>query len=475
MLKFLTKLPVRAIAWLSDALEKSLRIIARLFRPVHTDEFSQPKGFQGRAKYSFLRLLQLTAQFITYPIAGLFFRGERRRSYFWSLPFLLLTFGALSIWLIVAINKERIYNRYLARVQNSYSKQNGNLGIRYSMRWINDGDFANLDRKFLVSLVQIQAGEEKAAESMLGHLSPEDATGLGVAHFWRASRYAAELEVSESDPLNRNALLEKLRWHLEKSSGVNQNQIDALKAMELYWSGNQQEALDAYRTLWQKNPFEGPGFASLLKKMGKEQERTEVLQASAQLLSNLLRSDPWNRSARGQLAGVYESLGQWAKAELVLIEGFQIRRDNQTAIAYQNFLERRIRNALTEPRNASEISYCLVRLTRTQWGNSSAKQAVCESLLGTTQDLEQLQNSFNQWLVEGLDIPLVHLFLALCKVISGDSQAGDWHLQQAYRYDESLRKTVAEMIDHLIGCSAKEPEYHQRLLAWRKSNESSPR
>ncbi|MFM7927993.1 MAG: hypothetical protein ACKO9Q_09810, partial [Pirellula sp.] len=173
-------------------------------------------------------------------------------------------------------------NRYLARVQNAYSKQNGSLGVRYSLRWIDDQDFSNLDRQFLVSLVQMQAGEEKAAESMLGHLSPEDSTGLGIAHFWRASKYGAELEKSESDLLKRKDLLERFRWHLGKASGVNQNQIDALKAMEQYWSGNQTEALDAYRTLWQQNPYEGPGFASLLRKMGKEQERTEVLQGSAQ-------------------------------------------------------------------------------------------------------------------------------------------------------------------------------------------------
>ncbi|MFN9348316.1 MAG: tetratricopeptide repeat protein [Planctomycetota bacterium] len=470
MLKFLTKLPVRVIAWLSDAIEISLRNIARLFRPVEADDFSNAKGLQGRAKSTFLRLLQLTAQLLSYPIAGLFFRGERRRTYFWSLPFLLMSMAVLFIGLIVAFNKERIYNRYLARVQNAYSKQNGNLGVRYSLRWINDQDFSNLDRKFLVSLVQMQAGEEKAAESMLGHLSPEDATGLGVAHFWRASKYASELEKSESDLQNRNDLLERFRWHLGKASGVNQNQVDALKAMELYWSGNQTEALDAYRSLWERNPYEGPGFASLLKKMGKEQDRTEVLQSSAQLLSNLLRSDPWNRNARSQLAGVYESLGQWAKAEVLLIEGFQISRDRQTALAYQSFLERRIRSALTEPKNAREISYSLVRITRTQWGNASTNELVCESLLGTNQDVEQLQNALNQWLVEGLDLPLVHQYLALCKVILGDSKAGDWHLQQAYRYDASLRKTAEELVDQMIASSAQEPEYHQRLSAWRDSN-----
>ncbi|MFM7976099.1 MAG: tetratricopeptide repeat protein [Pirellula sp.] len=470
MLRFLTKLPVRVIAWLSDAIEKSLRNIARLFRPVDADDISNARGLQGRTKFTFLRLLQFAAQLVSYPIAGLFFRGERRRSYFWSLPFLLLSIAVLSIWMIVAFNKERIFNRYLARVQNAYSKQNGSLGVRYSLRWIDDQDFSNLDRQFLVSLVQMQAGEEKAAESMLGHLSPEDSTGLGIAHFWRASKYGAELEKSESDLLKRKDLLERFRWHLGKASGVNQNQIDALKAMEQYWSGNQTEALDAYRTLWQQNPYESPGFASLLKKMGKEQERTEVLRGSAQLLSNLLRSDPWNRNARSQLAGVYESLGQWTKAEVVLIEGFQINRDKQTALAYQSFLERRIRSALTEPKNAREISYTLVRITRTQWGNASTNELICESLLGTTQEVEQLQNALNQWLVEGLDLPLVHLYLALCKVILGDAQAGSWHLQQGCRYDASLRKSVDELIDQLIERSAQKPEYHQRLLAWRDSN-----
>jgi len=188
------------------------------------------------------------------------------------------------------------------------------------------------------------------------------------------------------------------------------------------------------------------------------------------LLSNLLRSDPWNRNARSQLAGVYESLGQWSQAEVVLIEGFQISRDRQTGLAYQSFLERRIRSALTEPKNVREISYCLARITRTQWGNASTNELVCESLLGTNQDVEQLQNALNQWLVEGLDLPLVHLYLALCKVILGDSKAGDWHLQQAYRYDASLRKTVDELVDQLIASSAQEPEYHQRLSAWRDSN-----
>ncbi|MFM7927601.1 MAG: hypothetical protein ACKO9Q_07780, partial [Pirellula sp.] len=153
-----------------------------------------------------------------------------------------------------------------------------------------------------------------------------------------------------------------------------------------------------------------------------------------------------------------------------LIEGFQINRDKQTALAYQSFLERRIRSALTEPKNAREISYSLVRITRTQWGNASTNELICESLLGPTQEVEQLQNALNQWLVEGLDLPLVHLYLALCKVILGDAQAGSWHLQQGCRYDASLRKSVDELIDQLIERSAQKPEYHQRLLAWRDSN-----
>jgi tetratricopeptide (TPR) repeat protein len=470
MLRFLTTIPVRMIAWLSDAIEKGLRNSLRIFRPIDTEDISKSQDFKKRAKTIVLRLVQYSAQVITFPIAGLFYRGARKRSYFWSLPFVVLSIGTFAVWLVVGFNQERIFNRYLAKVQNAYSKQKGSLGVRYSLRWIDDREFSNLDRKFLISLVQVQAGDEKAAESMLEHLSPEDSTGLGVAHFWRASKYAAELEKSASDPEKRSEQLERFRWHLERSSGVNPSQIGVLKALEFYWSGEESLALEAYRALWEQNPSESLGYASLLKRMGKEQERTEVLQTSAQLLGNLLRSDPWNRSARSQLAGVYESLGEWSKAELVFIEGFQISRDGPTAMAYQGFLQRRIQSALAEPRNPREIAYCLVRITRTQGGEKPTKNFVSESLLRPKQELEQLQNALNQWLVEGLDLPMVHLFLALCKVVSGDAKSGDWHLEQAYRYDDSIRGIVSQLADHLVDASTEQSQYHERLLAWRKSN-----
>lgn len=464
MLRFISELPVRIIAWLSDLLEISLRSIGRLFRFGQDDDADQPVGFSGSIKRFIGRAFWFFARLSTYPFAGFFFRGERFRFFLYSIPFFLLVIGVLLVSLVVGFNRDRIFNRYLARVQNAYSKQEGEIGVRHAMRWIDDSGYAIAERKFLYSLVLMQADQQSLAERVLETLSPEDASGLGVAHFWRASKYTGMLEDDSLEETSRADLQKRFHWHLERASGVSPSQIAVLKALDAFWDGRSQEAVEIYRGIWQEDPFQSVGFAAMLKKLSLEQERVEVLKLGSNQLLTRLRSDPWNRLLRTQLALIYESLEEWSRAENVYLEGFQINRDSETLRAYREFLDRRTMVSLKEPIQFRELAYCLVRIVRTQGSSRPSVELLSQILFRSDADIERLQNELQQWLVEGLDLPIVHLCLAYCKAILADPESSRWHSEQAIRYERETREMGELLISRLIENAQVDSAYRERLL-----------
>jgi len=474
MLRFLAELPVRIIAWLSDTLEKTLRFVGRVVGVWGYEDPDSAVGVMAWLRGGIRKGFWAFARLVSYPVAGFLYRGPQRRAFLLSIPFFTAFLGVLAVWLVVAFNNERILNRYLARVQNAYTKQNGKLGVRYATRWIGDPSYANADREFLYSLVQVQAGNPKFAEGILEHLSPEDSTGLGIAHFWRANQCALTLQSGSMGESQRGECLDRFRRHLKRASGVSPGQIAILEALDAYWDGRAADAEARYRAVWEQDPFQSVGFAELLTKLGKEQERMQVLKSGAERVSDRLRTDPSNRGIRYRLADVYEAMGEWGKAEVVYMEGYQINRDSVTSTAYREFLYRRAEAALKEPLQYRELAYCLVRLMRTQGSAQRTQQVLAKGFLRPGQELVQLQRELNQWLVEGLDLPLVHLSLALCKILTGEQASGDWHLEQAYRYEETSRGIAEPMLDYLLDASPSGSEYYERLQTWRDRSAAPP-
>ena len=467
MLRFLTDLPVRIIAWISDLLEITLRFFGGFLDRGNFEESDRPVGFYRLLNRKLGQFFWFLAQLISYPIAGFFYRGERRRAFLCSIPFWLLGSSVMASCLLVAFNRERILNRYLARVQNAYSKQDGPKGVRAAMRWIGDTEFANADRKFLYSLVEIQNGNARSAERILEGLSPRDSTGLGIAHYWKASQCVGKLEESTLGESQRRELVEELDWHLERASGVRPEQIALLESMKAYWDGRLDEAESKYRQVFESDVFQSLGFASLLKRLGKDQERQTVLKTGAERMADRLRSDPWNRAYRVQLASLYEALGEWGKAEQVNLEGYKIHRDQDSIDAYLASLERRAEAALKVPRNLREVAYCLVKFLRTSGASPRVQDIMARSLLRPQSELLELQKQLQQWLVEGLDLPMVHLSLSFCKGLSGDDASRDWHLEQARRYEQATIGLVQPLIGAMQEATKNQQELHELMERWR--------
>lgn len=474
MLRFLAELPVLIIAWLSDALEIALRFLGRIFRFGDQEESEQSTGFSGRIRRAIGQSFWFLARLITYPFAGFFFRGRRFWMFLGSIPFFVAWLGVFGLSLAVVLNHERILNRYLSRAQNAYTKQLGALGARYALRWIDDQDYANADRKFLYSLVEIQAGQNDAGERVLEQLSPEDSAGLGIAHFWRAGKCAAELDAESIDGPARQEALKRFRWHLSHASGVRPAQIAVLEAMDAYWDGKPEQAQSKYREVWQADPLQSVGYASLLKRLGNQQESVQVLQEGAQRVASVLRTDPWNRTIRYQLASILEAKEDWGRAEQIFMEGFQIHRDAEASVAYRNFLDRRTSAGLKDPNAFREQAYCLVRLLRTQGATPSTLDVASRTFLRSDLEVAGLQRELNQWLVEGLDLPIVHLCLAVCKVIVNEVDSGVWHVEQATRYDSSMQNLVVPICDHLILRAAENRPLQKRLDDWKLALEQKP-
>ena len=466
MLRFLTDLPIRIIAWISDLLEITLRFFAGFLDRGNFEDSGHPVGLYRSLNRKLGQFFWFLAKLISYPIAGFFYRGKRRQAFLCSIPFCVLASSVMASCLLVAFNRERILNRYLARVQNAYSKQDGPKGVRAAMRWIGDTEYANADRKFLYSLVEIQNGNAGSAERILEGLSPRDSTGLGIAHFWKASQCVGRLEESNLGESQRIELLEDLDWHLERASGVRPEQIALLESMKAYWDGRLDEAESKYRKVFESDFSQSLGFAALLKRLGKDQERQAVLRTGAERMGEGLRSDPWNRAYRVQLASLYEALGEWGRAEQVNLEGYKIHRDQDSIDAYLASMERRAEAALKEPRDLREVAYCLVKFLRTSRAGPRVQDIMVRSLLRPQSELLELQKQLQQWLVEGLDLPMVHLSLSFCKGLSGDDTSRDWHLEQACRYEPSTLGLAQSLIVAMQEASKNQQQMHERMKRW---------
>jgi hypothetical protein len=79
----------------------------------------------------------------------------------------------------------------------------------------------------------------------------------------------------------------------------------------------------------------------------------------------------------------------------------------------------------------------------------------------------ELQKQLQQWLVEGLDLPMVHLSLSFCKGLSGDEASRDWHLEQACRYEQDTIALVQPLIGAMQEASKNQQELHERMERWR--------
>jgi hypothetical protein len=78
----------------------------------------------------------------------------------------------------------------------------------------------------------------------------------------------------------------------------------------------------------------------------------------------------------------------------------------------------------------------------------------------------ELQKQLQQWLVEGLDLPMVHLSLAFCKGLTGDDSLRDWHLEQACRYEQATLGLVQPLIGAMRAASKNQQELHERMQRW---------
>jgi hypothetical protein len=92
---------------------------------------------------------------------------------------------------------------------------------------------------------------------------------------------------------------------------------------------------------------------------------------------------------------------------------------------------------------------------------------MARSLLRPQSELLELQKQLQQWLVEGLDLPMVHLSLSFCKGLSGDDASRDWHLEQARRYEQATIGLVQPLIGAMQEATKNQQELHERMERWR--------
>jgi len=471
ILVWLRELPLRIIEWMADGLEWLFRWFSG-----GTNE-----GFWGWVRSGFSKLFWIAVRLVAYPVSGLFLRGSGKRAYWWSIPSVLLglfVIGSVVVW---GWYRERILTRYLVRVQSAYSK--GELregeGKRYAERWIRDEGFSDPEKELLYGLICMQNGAVtsgvnsliamETGRRVLEILSPEDAKGLGVAHYWRAGEYLQGIERLEGDEFGTR--LEKVRWHVDRASGVAQGQIALLRGRLASWENDLQRADAEYRKAWEASPGVGVEIAQMYRRHGDASNADRVLKESAERLLGVLGSEPRNRAVREQAALAYEELGQWRVAEGVLVEGLQWSRDESSVGKsgtgasgvsmlgghYDRRMDRAVGSAIESEVDYRELSYSILRTVRLRGVTPGLIQRVSKlgQERGWGEVLSRLQQESQGWLVEGGDPAVAHLGLGVVNWGLGELEKGRWHVEQGVRIDGRVRSIALELIDGLRGVIAQ--------------------
>jgi hypothetical protein len=467
ILVWLRELPLRIIEWMADGLEWLFRWFAG----------GAEEGFWGWVRSGLSKLFWVAVRLVAYPVSGLFLRGSGKRAYWWSMPAVLLglfVIGSLVVW---GWYRERILTRYLVRVQSAYSKgevREGE-GRRYAERWIRDEGFSGPEKELLYGLICMQNGSVtsgvnsllamETGRRVLEILSPEDSKGLGVAHFWRAGEYLQGIESLEGDEFG--ARLEKVRWHVERTSGVAPGQIALLRGRLASWENDLKGADAEYRKAWEASPGVGVEIAQMYRRYGDTTNADRVLRESAERLLGVLGAEPRNRVVREQAALAYEELGQWRDAEGILVDGLQWSRDElsggkSSASAsgvsmlgghYERRMDRALGSAIESEVDYRELSYSILRIVRLRGVTQGMIQRVIKlgQERGWGEMLVRFQQEAQGWLVEGGDPAVVHLGLGVINWGLGELEKGRWHVEQGVRIDGRVRSIALELVDWLRG------------------------
>ena len=471
-LRWLQELPLRVVEWTADGLEWIFRWFSGI---VDGGGEGGSIGWSGWIRRGIVGLFWVGVRLVSYPVSGLFLRGEARRAYWCSLPSVLLGLVVVGLLVVWGVYRERVLTRYLVRVQSAYTRgqlagsaQTGAAslrdikdsgGIGYAERWIDDPMFVTPEKELLFGLVQLQSGGIERGMRVLELLSPEDGKGLGVAHYWRAGEYAQRIRKGGfGEGEERQANLSKLRWHVERAGGVAEGQLALLRGRLAGWEGDAAGAELEFRKAWQESPGVGLEIAEMYRGRGDEESARRVLGESGQRLNALVSAEPRNRVAREQLAIVYEGLGEWGRAEGVMLEGLQWSRDSTGYELVLGHYLRRLEKAVVEPVDYRSISYVMMRLARSQ--GASAKLVMrnvgdrIQRLVqerGLDEVLGRLHEEGQGWLVEGGDPALAHLGLGLIDWSRGEMQRGRWHVEQAMRIDVAARGSAQRLLEELRG------------------------
>ena len=465
ILVWLRELPLRIIEWMADGLEWVFRWFAG----------GGDEGFWGWIRSGFNKLFWIAVRLVAYPVSGLFLRGSGKRAYWWSMPAVmvgLFVIGSLVVW---GLYRERILTRYLVRVQSAYSKGEGREGEgrRYAERWIRDEGFSGPEKELLYGLICMQNGSVtsgvnsllamETGRRVLEILSPEDSKGLGVAHFWRAGEYLQGIEKLEGDELE--ARLEKVRWHVDRTSGVAPGQTSLLRGRLASWENDLKGADAEYRKAWEASPGVGVEIAQMYRRYGDTTNADRVLRESAERLLGVLGAEPRNRVVREQAALAYEELGQWRVAEGVLVDGLQWSREDLSAGKsnagasgismlgghYERRMDRALGITIESEVDYRELSYSILRTVRLLGVTQGLIQRVSKlgQERGWAEVLSRLQQGAPGWWVEGGDPAVAHLGLGVINWGLGELEKGRWHVEQGVRIDGRVRRIALELVDRL--------------------------
>jgi len=352
------------------------------------------------------------------------------------------------------LGEERIDLRYRKLVRRAMDTRDFELANTIYGRLVTDKSDPRPADQFGWLLTVNELGDSERAMRLLNQLAPDQQRGYLPAHRLKAQMLASRLERGDE------SVLDSLKWHLEQVDEPADPQI--LFAWSQYYQhlGDPAQAAETLKAAAELQPEFMAEAAQLMKQAGRVAESTRLLRDARMHFKNQLAVDVTDFDARLSYSRVLLLQRDYAAAEQVLLEGFQLQPRPEYRAAISDAYLRICQSILNEDPSDAEPAQVEASFDKNQFGQllvylqkaiafdvnrGLAYQLLVEiqtRWLAAPEQVQAMQEMLQDMIAQGRMAPLAHVVLGSQLWMASQREEAIWNLRQACRLNEEFAKVL---------------------------------
>lgn len=383
--------------------------------------------------------------------------SSRRHPYFKSLPAILV----LAVYGVILIRSSWIQKslpaRYRVLAKAAIDNSQFELAQTYYER-LNQlgGEREPVDDLNLV-VAKFRNGDFLGGQALLDRLAPDNGVGYSKAHRLKATRLIAALSNANrnqgllaqaaADPQVNQPGWELVQLHLKRSGMDQPVELADLWTVYYFAAGKQKEAIAQQIRASELKPERWLATARLCARLNDESGRKLANDRAAEYFLGKIKENPFDHSARIDLARAYVDTQKLQEAGSLLLEGVKIAAADTSVQAMamrraaSDFLLLRI--DFITGQSADDLSKKQALVAKAIELDSNNSQAykkmleLCEST-DAPENRQVMIGLLERQVAEGVSIPFAHFALGTAKWIDGNHDEALWHTERALELEPNL-------------------------------------